>query len=109
MAFSLKKITNHPAATWVGPLEVVNDYLEPGNTEQQQTIHFDHPSVGQVGIHIRRQLSCGTIHVQGFTLPDELFWSCWSFRMDVDGRFNPKDAAEEVWLSFQGERDVDTD
>jgi hypothetical protein len=107
VAFSLKRISNHPAASWLGPLETVYDYLAPGNTEQQQTIHFDHPSVGTVGIHVRRQLTCGTIHIRGFTLPDGLFWSCHSFRMNTDGRFDPKDAAEQVWLTFQGERDVD--
>lgn len=98
---SLKKIQNHPAATYVGD-QVTLDYL--GQEEIQQEIHFDHPSVNQCGVLIRRQTGLGTVKVQTFTLPDRLEWNRAAERADDVANFNPYDMLVAMWEEFQNPR-----
>lgn len=97
----LKKIRNHPAATDIGDL-VTLDYL--GQEEVQQEIHFDHPSVGQCGVLIRRQTGLGTVKVVAFSLPDKLEWNRAAERADDVVTFDPKDMLTAMWNEFQNDR-----
>ena len=97
----LKKIIKHPAATWVGDIETV-DYL--GKQELQQEIHFDHPSVGQCGILIRRQTELGTVKVVAFSLPDRREWDRCAQRADDVVTFDPYDMLVSMWEKFQVEK-----
>jgi hypothetical protein len=100
-AKTLKKIQNHPAASWVGNL-VTLDYL--GQEEIQQEIHFDHPSVGQCGILIRRQTGLGTVKVISFSLPDKVEWNRCAQRADDVQNFDPYDMLVAMWEEFQNSR-----
>jgi hypothetical protein len=101
MPKKLKKIINHPAASWVGD-QVTLDYL--GQEEVQQEIHFDHPSVGQCGVLIRRQTGLGTVKIDAFTLPDRLLWQRSAQRQDDAQLFDPTDMLVALWEEFQNER-----
>lgn len=97
----LKKIRNHPAATYIGEQATVDvDGLE----EIQQEIHFDHPSVGQCGVLIRRQLAHGTVKVVAFSMPDRLEWNRCSQRADDVVSFDPTGMLTLMWEEFQNER-----
>lgn len=100
-AKSLKKIRNHPAATYVGG-QVTLDYL--GQEEIQQEIHFDHPSVGQCGVLIRRTTGLGTVKIVAFSLPDRLEWARCSARADDVLKFDPTDMLTDLWYEFQNQR-----
>ena len=100
-AKSLKKIQNHPAATYVGD-QVTLTYL--GKEEIQQEIHFDHPSVGQCGVLIRRKTGLGTVKVIIFTLPDRSEWNRAARREDDAQNFDPTDMLTDMWYEFQKRR-----
>ncbi len=97
----LKKIRNHQAATYVGD-HVTLDYL--GQEEIHQEIHFDHPSVGQCGVLIRRTTGLGTVKVVAFSLPDRLEWNRCSRRADDVMTFDPTDMLTAMWYEFQNAR-----
>lgn len=101
MPKKLKKITNHPAVTYVGD-QVTLDYL--GQEEIQQEVHFDHPSVGQCGVLIRRTTGLGTVKIVAFSLPDRLEWARSSQRADDVQTFDPTDMLTELWYEFQNPR-----
>lgn len=100
-AKALKKIQNHPAASYVGD-QVTLDYL--GQEEIQQEIHFDHPSVGQCGVLIRRLTGLGTVKVHTFSLPDRLEWNRCAQRADDAQNFDPTDMLTAMWYEFQNPR-----
>ncbi len=99
---SLKKIRNHPAATYVGD-QITLDYLS--QEEIQQEIHFDHPSVGQCGVLIRRTTGLGTVKIVAFSLPDRIEWARCARRVDDVQTFDPTDMLTFMWQRFQNPRE----
>lgn len=100
-AKSLKKIRNHPAATYVGEQQTL-DHL--GQEEIHQEIHFDHPSVGQCGVLIRRTTGLGTVKINAFSLPDRAEWARCSQRADDVLKFDPTNLLTDMWREFQNMR-----